>query len=768
MISDNDKMWILQIVERLARRPTKFGPAPNKDILLLSLISIFEENHGQDNKFFFDKGLETVFSEVWNTHIQWRRCEKTFIEHPFVCLQNDKIWHLVVKKGKEEVFRSYPRATRERILECIDYGYFDENFYRIVQSEESRHYLKYVLSKRLEEIHSQMEMSEQMDEVNPFISYLNSLQNTDANNSGATAESQVANPMFHEIFVPHPLAERLCNVLLADEGQNIILTGHAGDGKSVLAHEVVRRLREGSSVPPGAKFLRRMEIERGGLRIVVVKDVSEWTDSEKDSLIDELVNADIRHKRYLLVSNTGRLLSFFCDRCNRANVSSSRTDVEDRLLTAFDANEETQFAFGSVRFSVWNLARQDNVDRGMRMLAQMIKSDRWNECSNCRHAANCPLYGNRNILLRHLGIASKRIEWLYRRAYAYGGRLTMRQLGAHFSYIITGGRSCADMGRIIESRGRIRKDRFLFANLFWGDDGEVDDPRAVQQLRAIALMREQDFNTCYSPAQEHEFWGNDGHFLSRTDESFSDVESQFRKTVSVREDSDLRREIALREARRRRNYRRMVFFLGTPGANERSKTAFRKFQSAFLNSPMLLDVLSWKADESHFQPQRLMTPLFRVLQEEFCGIRPQEGTPGTGTLYITLNRQSHGLRQSVQLVMARCDFQRCFTVALNAGSSGILTLKGKNELSGIDMDLPIPFLDYIDDRSRGILGHGLQRAYQNRIEVLKANVLRILHDSASRDPDTLALLQLKADGTFSIPQIRVAGVGPRRRLEVFQ
>lgn len=763
MISDDEKFRISQIVARLVRRPTKHGPAPNKDVLLLSLISIFEKKHGHSN-FFFDKMLETEFSEVWNAHIQWRRCEKTFIEHPFVCLQNDKIWHLVFKEGKEEVFSSYPRATRERILECVDYGYFEEDFYRIVQGDETRNFLKHVLLKRLAEIHSQIEGPEH----NPFISYLNSLQNIDANNSGSTAESQVANPMFGEIFVPNPLAESLCNVLLADEGRHIILTGHAGDGKSVLAHEVVMKLQGDVSAPAGARFLRRVEIECGERRVVVVKDVSEWTDSEKDSLVDELVNADVRHKRYLLVSNTGRLLSFFCDRCSRPNVSCSRTDVEDRLLTAFDANGETQFDFGSVRFSVWNLARQDNVDRGMSMFKQMIKSDRWNECSNCRYAETCPLCNNRKILFRHLEIAAKRIEWLYRRAYAYGGRLTMRQIGAHFAYIITGGRSCADMGRIIESRRRLRKDGFLFTNLFWGDDGEVDDPRAVQQLRAIALMREQDFNTCYSPAQEHVSWGNEGHFLSRTDESFSDVESQFQKTVIVREDSDLRSEVALREARRRRNYRRMVFFLGTPSANERSRTAFRKFQSAFLNSPMLLDVLAWKADESHFQPQRLMVPLFRVLQEEFCGIRPQEGASGTGTLYITLNRQSHGLRQSVQLVMAKCDFQRSFTVALNAESPGILTLKGENELSGIDMDLPIPFLDYIDERSRGILGHGLQRAYQNRIEVLKANVLRILHDSASRDLDTLALLQLKADGTFSIPQIRVAGVGSGRRLEVFQ
>lgn len=743
--------------------PPNSEAKPHKLLLLLAWSRLVEKGIITSSEVVYNQDLISEFSVVFARYGRGEDRNRPYT--PFFHLRTSGAWSLIPNPGMEDKLAATstiggPRELKKLVRCAVVGGVIADVKNSPLLNREFQNYVESWLSTNLRPAVEPV--------MNSYVDYLNSLQNTDANNSGATAESQVENPMFREIFVPHPLAERLCNVLLADEGQNIILTGHAGDGKSVLAHEVVRRLREGSSVPPGAKFLRRMEIERGGLRIVVVKDVSEWTDSEKDSLIDELVNADVRHKRYLLVSNTGRLLSFFCDRCNRANVSSSRTDVEDRLLTAIDANEETQFAFGSVRFSVWNLARQDNVDRGMRMLAQMIKSDRWNECSNCRHAANCPLYGNRNILLRHLGIASRRIEWLYRRAYAYGGRLTMRQLGAHFSYIITGGRSCAYMGRIIESRRRIRKDRFLFANLFWGDDGEVDDPRAVQQLRAIALMREQDFNTCYSPAQEHEFWGNDGHFLSRTDESFSDVESQFRKTVSVREDSDLRREIALREARRRRNYRRMVFFLGTPGANERSKTAFRKFQSAFLNSPMLLDVLSWKADESHFQPQRLMTPLFRVLQEEFCGIRPQEGTPGTGTLYITLNRQSHGLRQSVQLVMARCDFQRCFTVALNAGSSGILTLKGKNELSGIDMDLPIPFLDYIDERSRGILGHGLQRAYQNRIEVLKANVLRILHDSASRDPDTLALLQLKADGTFSIPQIRVAGVGPGRRLEVFQ
>ncbi|MBQ6338418.1 MAG: hypothetical protein IJI36_04660 [Kiritimatiellae bacterium] len=767
MISDSDKRRIKQIVDGISRRPSVSGPSPHKDVFLLALLDAFEGTASHTNRFPLTNSLDLAFKNEWERHVG-NPYLTTAIELPFWYLQNDGIWFLKVKDGMESRVRAFSRATRKRIIECIDYGYFSEEVYRFVSDESGRLFLRNCLERRLSDVIVHQEDMSDMNHCNPFVSYLNSLQNTDANSDGAMAESQVKNPQFSEIFVPHPLAERLCASLLAEDGGHVILTGHAGDGKSILAHEVVKKLRGDASASAGDGFPRRIEVEHGGLLVVIVKDMSEWTTAENDALIDELIGADVRHKRFLLVSNTGRLLPFFCDRCNRVGATCSRAAIEDALLTAFDASQEKRFSFGPAKFSVWNLARQDNVGLGMQMFKRMIDAEKWNDCSHCEHAEKCPLLDNRNILLRHFDMVSKRIEWLYRRAYSYGGRLTMRQLGAHFAYSITGGRSCADICRAMESGRRIRQELFLFSNLFWGDDGERDDPRAVQQLKAVALMREQDFNTCYSPAQEREFWGKGEGFLSRTDACLSEMELRLLKTETVREDSDLRKAVELREARRRRNYRRMVYFLGTPRPDFCMDGTFRKFQSAFLNSPTLLDVLSWKADESRFRPHALMMPLFRVLQEEFCGIRPREGASDMGPLYITLNRRSYGTRQSVQLVMAKCDFRRCFSIVLAPENPVALLLKGENELVGIDMEIPVPFLDYIYERSTGVLGRGLQCSYRNRIEVLKSEILRILHGSASRDSSTLALLQRKADGSFSLPQIQVSGIGEARRLEVLQ
>ena len=113
-------------------------------------------------------------------------------------------------------------------------------------------------------------------------------------------------------------------------------------------------------------------VEDGKVGTVIVKDMSEWTTAENDALIDELIGADVRHKRFLLVSNTGRLLPFFCDRCNRVGATCSRAAIEDALLTAFDASQEKRFSFGPAKFSVWNLARQDNVGLGMQMFKRMV------------------------------------------------------------------------------------------------------------------------------------------------------------------------------------------------------------------------------------------------------------------------------------------------------------------------------------------------------------------------------------------------------------
>ena len=362
-----------------------------------------------------------------------------------------------------------------------------------------------------------------MSYQNPFVSYLNSLQGTDANNLGALAEFQARNPLFEEIRVDHELTPVIRDTLLGNgrEPGNVILTGHAGDGKSTLALEVIR------SLDPDVPFERKTEVRCNGVRIVVVKDLSEWSEPERDALLDEWLRAD-PSVRYLVVSNTGALLSAFCDRCEKAG--KDRVSVENELLAAFDSEREGSFGFGPARFAVHNLARRNNIGLAMKVLGKMVSSSKWEDCRSCPNARTCPVFANREILRRNADPAFRRISWLYERVHAYGSRLTMRQFGAHFAYFLTGGLDCRAAGTLTGTAA----DGIRFFNLFWGDDGEKDSKGAAHQLRAVALMSEQGFNAIRSPQENRLLRDPAEAPLARTDAELAGLEARLRAPAANR------------------------------------------------------------------------------------------------------------------------------------------------------------------------------------------------------------------------------------------
>ena len=584
---------------------------------------------------------------------------------------------------------------------------------------------------------------------NPFVAYMNSLQGTDANNLGALAEFQARNPLFKEICIGHELSPVIHDTLLGNgrEPGNVILTGHAGDGKSTLALEVIRSLD--SDVP----FERRTEIPCNGAQIVVIKDLSEWSDPERDTLMDEWRRADSA-VRFLVVSNTGPLLSMFCDRCQ--HVGKDRVSVENELLGAFDSEREGRFTFGPASFAVHNLARRNNIGLAMKVLNKMVSSSKWEDCRCCPGAGTCPILANREVLKKNAGLVFPRISWLYERAHAYGGRLTMRQLSAHFAFFLTGGLDCCTA----QSLTATVADRIRFFNLFWGDDGEKDVHGAVHQLRAVALMQEQKFNTARSPQEERLLRNPAETPLQRSDAGLAELETRLRAPVSPRP-NETPEERNARESKRRRNYRRAVYFLGTPSNDREAKRAFNRFLDGFLQSPTLREALAWRADRALFNGNKLSTSLFRVLQEEFSGIRIPEGSSAGDKLYITLVGRMPGVRRSVQPVLASCEFRQ-FTITLDNDGTPILRGRGR-ELEKAELKLSIPFLDYVHGRGNGELGRGLTTAYRNRLEAFKAVLLEKLSDS---DNDELVLLRRGTDGSLTKFGVRIRDDRDGKKLEV--
>ena len=668
--------------------------------------------------------------------------------NPFFHLRTSGVWRLVSNPGQEQALEDATSiggpGDLNRLVKCVSAeGVLRE----ILFNDEFNLAFQQLAEQRL----SSQRAIGGLEMENPFVAYLNTLQGIDANNQGALAETQSRQPLFEEIRVGHELAPVILSMLQGDgrEACNVILTGHAGDGKSTLALEIVR------TIDPNVTFEKKTEVVSDGARIIVVKDLSEWSEAERDALLEDIASVD-PNVRYLIVSNTGALLSIFCNRCRL--ISSDRVTVESELLDAFDATGESAwFSFGVANFAVFNLACRNNIRLGMDMLGKMVESRKWEDCRACPCSSTCPIMANREILRRNREIAFVRIAWLYERAYAYGGRLTMRQLGAHFAFFLTGGLNCQRASRLSVRE----KDGYRFFNLFWGDDGVQDVRDAVRQLRAVSLMREQGFNKFRSPREDRLLRLGRTPPLSQTDPSLAALEERLREPISARahEETD---EQADKKARYRRNYRRGVYFLGSPSRDENATQDFDRFLDGFLASAKLRDALSWRSEPSRFNGNRLLPSLFRVLQEEFSGIRFAEGGTGGDRLYITLGGRSSNVRRSAQPVLADCDFSRSFSVTLDADGTPVLRGRGR-ALEDVELRLSIPFLDYIADRGVGALGRGLDRAYRNRIEAFKAALLERLVDTQSEE---LVLLRKNADGSLSTLSVRIREGRAGKEMEV--
>lgn len=713
--------------------PSGVQKKPHKLLLLLAVARLVSRGVIIESVISYSQELVEEFKQLFDRFKADGDRNRPF--NPFFHLRTSGVWRLVSNPGQEQALEAATSiggpGDLNRLVKCAS----TEGVLReILFNHESRYAFQKLAEQRL----SSQRVIGGLGMENPFVAYLNTLQGIDANNKGSLAESQARNPLFKELRVPHPLAAEIINELTGDDDGHVILTGHAGDGKSTLALEIIRALRglpPDDPIPNGLK--KREAIPYGGRTISVVKDLSECTDDERKALVSDMFRPEST-ERFLLVSNTGPILTLFRD--NRDQTGEDVAAIEDRLLDAMDSSERRKFTFGPISFVVHNLARKDNLDLGMSLLKKMVSSPQWDCCQSCSASGRCPLFANRNLLLKFFPLVSQRIWMLYFRAYAYGERFTMRQMSAHFSFLLTGGASCREMAARVASGTEVRLERHLFTNLFWGDDGKNDIPQAVRQLHVVSAMREQHFDARFSPREERQFWNfGGGNPLATTDATLAELETRVRggKKSSL---------CGLDAALMRRQYRRLVFFLGSPAPN--GNDGFLEFLSVFLNSLRLLDVKGWRDNPVRFKAKSLVLPIYNVLQEEFSGMRPPEGAGKAGTLFITLNRRASEIRQSVQLVLSKFEFHDNLEIRLVAGTP---TLCGIGRLDGIQLDLPLPFLDYITAQNKGELGRGLQRSYRDRIEDLKARILAAIHTG---DAQGLILLRRRTDGTLSTVSVK--------------
>jgi len=573
---------------------------------------------------------------------------------------------------------------------------------------------------------------------NPFVAYLNTLHNATVNNENALAESQAVNPYFGYINVPSKVTDYICEQLTLEKGSHVILTGHAGDGKSTIGLELFKRLNGLPHEKPLKNPMRAQEeVSIKNRTIVLVKDMSELTESQRTELLEKACKD--KGKLYFIISNTGTLLNSF------ELGTKSRADwleLQNFLLKALESNEPETINYKEGYFKLINLVQIDNIETACRVFERMLAIERWENCEKSTCQDQCPIYQNVKILREHWEIVRPRIELVYRRLYEYGCRLTLRQITGHLAYSITAGLGYESIKQLSEQAVRPPLREFLFFTRFLGNGWGRSDPTG-EQLRAIREIRGLELGYRPHPKCDRYLWMKDTAESAPTVKSI--LEPIYKKLLEVGAGKITDELLAPQSSRIQT--RRLLYFFGRFNSKEEE----REFVSTFLNSPMLVDFVRWQHSGGALnlmERKKLKRGILHVLQEHFTGIRLPENAGDQENIFITINRHSYEIRQSAQIVLAKLsadDFELDLAPCDN-GISGIrYELRLRKTKNWVSLPLGLPFLDYVTNRHNGEIAQQLQSFYVDRLEKFKVGLLA---REPANQPDNIILVRLLLNNRF--------------------
>lgn len=559
-----------------------------------------------------------------------------------------------------------------------------------------------------------------------FVDYLNTIHNVSADNRHALAEAQATSAYFTHLHVALPLTDSIAEVLAEPEGAVVMLTGHAGDGKSTIAVEMLKRaLGLTSNEPLPHPPAEEEVVEFAGLTLSVVKDMSELPASVR---VAKLRSAMEGAGSALIVSNTGPLLSTFSQYFGE--LAHARDEIEQEVLQRLSSpltggrlGKENCFALADgKKVYIANLTMLDNVDTAVEFLDRLVTHPAWDECGNCGAASLCSHNRNVGLLRARREVTRKRVHYVYERLTAYGRRMTMRQLAAHLSFSITAGLSCHEQ----RERTASGQTTPLFSETFFGHVGMLS-ASATDALFCLSQMADLHFGASQTPDFDQLVY-----------------EAKFEEVIELPEtlEPELKHwqseAITSTGGEARRRLRRLAYMFGD------LRRAWQELESVliddFLHSPMLRTLDTWIREGSvgvGLQKQRFIRKTIGVLMEEFTGCTVSE--QARDRLFITLRRPDERVFQSVQIVLRTVPVDE-FDLALKT-ERFIPMLMHK---SGASLPLTLPLLDYIANRSRGELTSELDAIHRASLERFRGELL----DVQKLDQDVITVLEIDAEGAM--------------------
>ena len=565
---------------------------------------------------------------------------------------------------------------------------------------------------------------------NGFIAYLNSLHNLGASGANALAESQALSPYFGDLYEPFPLIDQLVEELTDNEQRIVVLTGHAGDGKSTVALDVLKKLRDlPASTPLNAPLNEREDINGSDGPITIIKDMSELSAERRQQWLGQAFSEP---GSWLIVSNTGPLLNSLA---GYAKEKGFGQDIDSVILRQLDQSlgdghlDRHRLGDFGKELVILNLTRLDNVALGAKILTKLVGHKAWRQCNGCSAERACPLQLNRKAVLDAGPVVEERVRWIYQRLSAYEQRLTLRQIVAQLAFGLTGGVSCAEAQQ--QEQGITGLERILFSENFFGYRAGKPWPEA-EGLHAVALVRRATFGAPVGVNFERILSSEAGIGWAVLPAWLDRLGSHWRQRAA--ESAGVRWRFALR---------RMTYLFGNVAQGKEQPAAV--FLDAFLHSPSLREFDHWqkagKLTLSRSDANRLRTSCLRVLLEVFSGFSASQFRSRHDTLYLTLRRSDLAVVQPTQLVIETLPF-RDFDLDFDS-IRRVPVLNFDRRRAGLDLTLPL--LDYIRRRDAGELGNALSPIHQAQLDWFRAELLKVTEDKR-RCKDEIELLRAGIDG----------------------
>lgn len=542
---------------------------------------------------------------------------------------------------------------------------------------------------------------------NEFVSYLNTLHNYNAQNPNSYGEKNVANNFFRDVMVEVGLSKYIRDNIQQNEAHAIILTGHAGDGKTSIMYQVLSDFR--IVFDPNKKITDY--VLPAGKKCRCIKDFSEIPDEEKAQVLGEALDMPKCGDFVFMVANTGPLINTFG---SLFETSDKAEEAKIKLIEAMDSNTGKILDICGYKICVINVAAVDNTYFATEFLNNIIKDNLWSGCATCSKNMYCHIWKNKELIRKNKSRVFEFLNMHYVWITEHGKRLTIRSMTEQLAFMLTGGINCDEVKNIDSYQ-------LLFPNLFFGFVGTMINPRALNIL-AVRIANECNYDNKRMRIDEQILVNNDySHVFGK--EVAEIVEAAQYKNAYVSGWAEM--------------IRRFFFFTNI-------------FTDSLVMDQVYEDIFS-KQYCRYLSLRNGTTTPSRTDANLVCDALSMiyVGTTNNDSIIpITLSRES-GITQNVQLITGEIYTKNIKIVQRETKDS--LFNEGQKRYSlrldvnrnELNSEITLPLLNFFEELKNGIISTNVDPQLSHGIESLKAELSELMSDD---DDDTFDMIILRNNG----------------------